>query len=114
MYIYMLLEHLQGRWFYHFSVQPIPMSNYSFCEEILPNIQSVAPILVQLEAIASSSIISYLGEEANTHLTTVSFQAVVETHKVSPEPPPNKTPFPQQLPMRLELQNPHQLFLPFS
>ncbi|GAB0178602.1 hypothetical protein GRJ2_000325500 [Grus japonensis] len=42
-------------------------------EEILPNIQSKPP-LAQLEAISSSPIAYYLGEETNTHLATTSCQ----------------------------------------
>ena len=42
---------------------------------------------MQLEAIASRLIASYLGEETNTYLTTTSFQVVVEREKVSPQPP---------------------------
>ena len=42
---------------------------------------------MQLEAIASRPIASYLGEETNTCLTTNSFQVVVESNKVSPQPP---------------------------
>ena len=42
---------------------------------------------MQLEAIASLPIASYLGEETNTHLTTTSFQVAVESDKVSPQPP---------------------------
>ena len=37
---------------------------------------------MQLEAIASHPITSYLGEEMNTCLTTTSFQVVVESNKV--------------------------------
>ena len=43
--------------------------------------------LTQLEAIASCPITSYLGEAANTCLTTTSFQVVIESNKVSPQPP---------------------------
>ena len=57
-----------------------------FSEEIFPNIQSKPP-LVQLEAIFSRPVTCYLGEETDTHLTTTSFQVVVESDKVSPEPP---------------------------
>ena len=42
--------------------------------------------LKQLEAIASHPIASYLGEETNTCLTTTSFQVVVESNKVFPQP----------------------------
>jgi len=42
---------------------------------------------MQLEAIASRPIASYLAEETNNHLTTTSFQVVVESEKVSPQLP---------------------------
>ena len=51
-------------------------------EEIFPNIQSRPP-LEQHEAISSRPITCYLGKETDIHLTTISFQVVVETHKVS-------------------------------
>jgi len=53
------------------------MPDHSFSEEIFPNIQSEPP-LMQLEAISSHPIAGYLGEGTNTHLTTTSFQVVVE------------------------------------
>jgi len=62
------------------------MSDHSPSKEIFPNSQSKPP-LTQLEAIASCPIISYLGEETNTHLATTSFQVVVESNKVPPQPP---------------------------
>ncbi|KAK4819909.1 hypothetical protein QYF61_014644 [Mycteria americana] len=65
---------------------PLPMLDNPFGEEIFPNIQSKPP-LVQLEAISSCPIACYLGEEANTHLARTSFQVVVESDKVSPQPP---------------------------
>jgi len=52
---------------------------------------------MQLEAIASCPIASYLGEETNTCLTTASFQAAVESNKVSPQPPLVQTKPPQFL-----------------
>jgi len=42
---------------------------------------------MQLEAIASRPIAGYLGEETNTCLTTATFQVVVESDKVPPQPP---------------------------
>jgi len=42
---------------------------------------------MQLEAVASHPITSYLGEETNTCLTTTSFQVAVESSKASPQPP---------------------------
>ena len=70
---------------------------------------------MQLEAIASCPIASYLGEETNTHLTTTSFQVVVESNKVSPQPPllQTKQPqLPQLLLIRLVLQALHKLLCP--
>ena len=57
-----------------------------FGEEIFPNIQP-EPLLVQLEAIPSCPITSYVGEKTDPHLSTSSLQVVVESDKVSPEPP---------------------------
>jgi len=42
---------------------------------------------MQHEAIASHPIAGYLGEETTSHLTTTSFQVVVESDKVPPQPP---------------------------
>ena len=65
---------------------------------------------MQHEAIPSSPISSYAGTEADSHLTTTSLWVVVESNKVSPEPPllqskPSRFPLP--LPIRLVLQTPH-------
>jgi len=81
-----------------------------FSKEILPNIQPKLP-LVQPEAIFSCPITCYLEKETNTHLTTTSFQVVVESKTVSPQPPLPQTEqpqFPQPLLIRLVLQTPHQ------
>ncbi|KAK1203175.1 LRCH1 protein, partial [Pygoscelis papua] len=54
-------------------------------------------------------------KETDTHLTTTSFQVVVEPDKVSPEPPflqAKQPQFPQQLLIRLVLQTLHQLRCP--
>ena len=61
------------------------MPDHSFSKEIFPNIQSEPP-LMKLEAVASHPIASYLREETNTCLTTTSFQVVVESDKVPPQP----------------------------
>jgi len=64
---------------------------------------------MQLEAIASHLITSYLGEETNTCLTVTSFQTAVESNKVSPQPPllQTKQPrFPQ--PLRTEGDHRHR------
>ncbi|KAK4831149.1 hypothetical protein QYF61_015452 [Mycteria americana] len=55
------------------------------------------PLLKQLEAISSRPITSYLGEETDPHLTTTSFQVVVESKKVSPQPLLLQTKQPQLL-----------------
>jgi len=62
--------------------QPITVYYHSFWEEIFPNIQPESP-LAQIKAITSCLITNYLGEEANIHITTISFQVVVEIDKVS-------------------------------
>jgi len=52
----------------------------------------------------------YLEEEANPHHTTMSFQVVTESNKVSPEPPlllTEQSQFCQQLSIRLVLQTLH-------
>jgi len=57
-----------------------------------------------------SSYHCYMGEEANPHLNTASFQVVVESDKVSPEPyllQTEQPQFPQLLPIRLALQTSH-------
>jgi len=75
---------------------------------MFPNIQP-EPHWAQL---IISSYCCYLGEEANPHLTTASFQAVVESNKVSPEPPLPQTEqsqFLQPFPIR-----PFTASLPFS
>ncbi|KAK4827693.1 LOW QUALITY PROTEIN: hypothetical protein QYF61_020827 [Mycteria americana] len=93
---------------------PVPMLDHPFSKEIFPNIQP-KPLLMQLEAISSRPITCYLGKETNTHLTTTSFQVVVESDKVSPEPPllqTKQSQFPQPLLIRLVLQTLHQLRCP--
>jgi len=57
-----------------------------FSSEIFPNIQSKPP-LTQLETLSSRGITCYVGKETNPHLTTPSFQAVLESNKVPPQPP---------------------------
>jgi len=72
-HIYTFFKPLQGWELSHLPGQPVPVPDHSFSKEIFPNNQSKPP-LKQLEAIASRPIISYLGEETNTCLTTTSFQ----------------------------------------
>ncbi|KAK4828787.1 hypothetical protein QYF61_000844 [Mycteria americana] len=90
------------------------MLDNPFSEEKFPNIQSKPP-LVQLEAISSCPITCYLGEETDPHLSTTSFQVVVESNKVSPQPPflqAKQSQLPQPLLIGLLLQTLHQLRCP--
>ena len=67
---------------------------------------------MQLKALPSHPIISYLGEEANIRLAMTSLQAILESDKVSPESSllqSKQLQFPQLLLIRLVLQTPHQL-----
>ena len=66
--------------------KPIPVADHPFREVGFPNIQP-EPSLEQLEAIPSSPITSHTREEADLQLTTTSLQVVIESNKVSPEPP---------------------------
>ncbi|KAK4810664.1 LOW QUALITY PROTEIN: hypothetical protein QYF61_007464 [Mycteria americana] len=101
-------------WKSAFSILPVPMLDNPFSEVKFPNIQSKPP-LVQLEAISSCPITCYLGEETNPHLSTTSFQVVVESDKVFPQPPflqAKQPQFPQPLLIRLVFQTLHQLHCP--
>ncbi|KAK4811274.1 hypothetical protein QYF61_023326 [Mycteria americana] len=85
--------------------EPVPMLDNPFSEEKFPNIQSKPP-LAQPEAISSPPITCYLGEETDPHLSTTSFQVVVESNKVSPQPPflqTKKAQFPQLFLIRFML-----------
>jgi len=65
---------------------------------------------MQLEAIPPSPVASYVVEEADPCLTTTSLQAVIESNKVSPEPPflqTEQSQLPQLLLIRPVLQIPH-------
>ena len=71
--------------------------------------------MAQLEAIPSSPITSYMGEEADPQLTTTSLQVVTESNKVSSEPPllqTEQSQLLQPLLIRPVLQTPHQLCCP--
>ncbi|KAK4823194.1 hypothetical protein QYF61_027203 [Mycteria americana] len=108
------LEEQRGWRLNHFPGQSVPMPDNSFSEVKFPNIQSKPP-LVQLEAISSCPITRYLGEETDPHLSTTSFQVVVESDKVSPQPPflqAKQPQFPQPLLIRLLLQTLPQLRCP--
>lgn len=60
------------------------MLNLLFNKEILPDAQPKPP-LAQLQAISSFPVPDCLGEEANPHLDTISFQAIVGSNKVTSE-----------------------------
>ncbi|KAK4825514.1 hypothetical protein QYF61_000027, partial [Mycteria americana] len=112
--IQMSFKYLQGWRLNHFPGQSVPMLDNPLGEEKFPNIQSKPP-LAQLEAISSCPITCYLGEETDPHLSTTSFQAVVESDKVSPQPPflqAKQSQLPQPLLIRLLLQTLHQLRCP--
>jgi len=103
--IYTSFEHLQGWGLHHFPGKPVSMSDHSFSKEIITNIQFKTP-LMQLEAISSHPIASYLGEQTNTCLTTTSFKVALESKKVPPQPSllhTKKTQLPQLLLIRLVL-----------
>ncbi|KAK4824091.1 hypothetical protein QYF61_010602 [Mycteria americana] len=105
-HIYTSFKYLQRWSLNHFPQQTVPMLDHHFSKETFPNIQSKPP-LARVEAISSHPITRYLGEETNTHLTTPSFQVVVESNKVSPQPPllqTKQTQFPQPLLIRLDFQ----------
>ncbi|KAK4832379.1 hypothetical protein QYF61_022234, partial [Mycteria americana] len=92
----------------------VPMLDNPLGEEKFPNIQSKPP-LAQLEAISSCPLTCYLGEETDPHLSTTSFQVVVESDEVSPQPPflqAKQSQLPQPLLIRLLLQTLHQLRCP--
>jgi len=59
------------------------MLHSPFGEEIFPNFQSKPP-LAQLETISYCPIAYYLRGGTDAHLTTTSFQVVVESDKFSP------------------------------
>ncbi|KAK4809371.1 hypothetical protein QYF61_001889 [Mycteria americana] len=85
-----------------------------FSEEKFPHIQSKPP-LAQPEAISSCPITCYLGEETDPHLSTPSFQAVVESDEVPLQPPflqAEQPQVPQLLPISLVLQTLPQLRCP--
>ncbi|KAK4822623.1 hypothetical protein QYF61_017828 [Mycteria americana] len=107
-------KYLQGWQLNHFPGQSVPMLDNPLGEEKFPNIQSKPP-LAQLEAISSCPITCYLGEETDPHLSTTSFQVVVESDEVSPQPPflqAKQSQLPQPLLIRLLLQTLHQLRCP--
>ena len=81
-------------------------------KKFFPNIQPEPP-LVQLKAITSHPITVNLGEEADSQLTTTSFQGAIENNKVSSEPPPDQTiPVPSAAPHQTCASDPSQICCP--
>lgn len=66
----------------HFPGLIVPMFGNSFQDEFFPNSQS-KPLFVQLEVDSFCLFTCDLEEEADPHLTTAFFQAIVESEKVS-------------------------------
>ena len=64
------------------------MPDHFFFFLIFPNIQP-EPSLVLLEAIPTSPVTSYAGEEVNPHLVTTSLQVAEKSNKVPPESSPD-------------------------
>ncbi|KAK4818842.1 LOW QUALITY PROTEIN: hypothetical protein QYF61_020061 [Mycteria americana] len=110
-FIQTTFKYLQGWRLNHFPGQPVPMLDNPFSEVKFPNTQSKPP-LAQLEAISSCPITCYLGEETDPHLSTTSFQVVVESNKVSPQPPFLQAKQPQFLQLLLIRLTLHQLRCP--
>ena len=110
----MFLKHLYGQWLNHLPGQSIPAPDHSFGLEIFPYIQP-EPLPDQLEAIPFCPIVSFTGEEADSHLRKISLQVVIEYNNISPVPPllqTNQSQFFQPLPTEIVLQIPHQLHCP--
>ena len=64
--------------------------------------------LAQLEVIPSSPVPSYTGEETESHLITTSLEVVVESDKVTPEPPLLQSEqYQPPQPLLTRLQTPH-------
>ena len=70
---------------------------------------------MQHEAIPSSPISSYAGTEADSHRTTISLWVVVESNKVTPEPPLDwAIPVSLAVPLKTCTPDPSPASLPFS
>jgi len=65
--------------------QPVPMLDNPCSEEIFLRFNLNLP-WCNFEAISFCPITCYLGEETDPHLATTSFQVLVESNKVSPQP----------------------------
>ncbi|KAK4811398.1 hypothetical protein QYF61_003397 [Mycteria americana] len=92
----------QGWGLNHCPGQPGPVLDHPFSEVTFPHIQSKPPLLLP-------------GRRDRPHLSTPSFQAVVESDEVSPQPPflqAEQPQVPQPLPISLVLQTLPQLRCP--
>ena len=96
-HIYTSFKYLQGWWLNHFPGQPVPMLDNPFSEEFFPNIQSKPPWCNLRPFPLVLSLVTW-EKRPDPHLPTTSFQVVVESNQVSPEPPPlqaKQSQFPQ-------------------
>ena len=109
-HISMVLEQLQVC--HHLSGHPVSMPHHSEKKFFL--IFKLSLLWCNLKP--SSYVLSLLvGEEADPHLTKISFQEAVESLKVTPEPPllqTEQSQFSQFSPTGLVLQNLYQLSCP--
>jgi len=78
------LKYLQGWGLHQLSGQQAPVLERLLREGILPNIQS-KPVLQNLETVSLCLIACHWRKEAETLLTAVSFQEVVEIDEVFPQ-----------------------------
>lgn len=75
------------------------MLSHPFSGKILSDVQFEPP-LAQLVAISSGPLTGCLGEEVDLHLSATSFQIILESGKVTPQPPFSQT-------KHLQLLQPH-------
>ena len=85
-HVYRFFEHLQGWSLHHLSGSLFQCLTTLLVKKCFL-ISNLNPPLIQLKTISSCPFASYLGEETNTHPATTSFQVVVESNKVSTQPP---------------------------
>lgn len=80
------LTYFHGQGLHHFPGWPVAMLEHPIHREILPLLKSRPPLTL-LEAIFLCSITFHLRKEANILLTATSFENVVQTFEVTPQPP---------------------------
>ncbi|KAJ7426288.1 hypothetical protein WISP_17385 [Willisornis vidua] len=86
------------------------MPDHPLCKEFVPN-TNLKPPLAEFKTMPSCLTDSCLGEETNPHLATTSFQVVVGSDEVTPEPPllqAKQTQLCQPLLIRFVFQSLHQ------